>query len=191
MPQTCSVRGRSLRCTELVRSLVSFVRNPAGGAIRIRPPEGGPRARPSRVRSGSRTARSSAAARTWRSRSDPNRDFGSFGLSWASDRWDLRRALVLEGTGREGARSVVWGDLQTLYPLYFASYDPKGEPVDVGYWVGRFSGEQRAVDPVGAAFTNLRLGGSWRRESWEITSAPEPDGDVRRALSIGNLTKPR
>jgi hypothetical protein len=28
---------------------------------------------------------------------EPNRDFGPSGLSWASDRWDLRRALVLEG----------------------------------------------------------------------------------------------
>jgi hypothetical protein len=137
----------------------------------------------------------------------PNRDFGPSGLSWASDRWDLRRALVLEGRAREGAKlsdsglahTVLWVDLQTLYPLYFASYDAKGDTVDVGYWVGRFDGDPaesgggalRVIEPVGAAFANLASRGSWRRESWEVTSSTEPDGEVRRALSVGNLTKSR
>ena len=121
---------------------------------------------------------------------------------------------MLEGAARESvthrdpglARIVLWVDLQTLYPLYFASYDAKGDSVDVGYWVGRFSedlagsakssspgtgGALRVIDPVGAAFANPRTRESWRRESWEITSSPEPDSDVRRALSIGNLTKSR
>jgi len=71
------------------------------------------------------------------------------------------------------------------------SYDAKGEPFDAGYWVGRFDGELRSIEPVGSAFANLRLGASWRRESWEVTSAPEPDGDVRHAISIGNLSKSR
>jgi hypothetical protein len=130
---------------------------------------------------------------------DRSRDFGPSGLSWASDRWDLRRALVLEGAARPDAthgdpgraRMVLWVDLQTLYPLYFASYDSRGEPVDVGYWVGRFGEDVRVIEPVGAAFANPSVRGSWRRESWEVTSAPEPDGEVRRALSVGNLSKSR
>ena len=121
---------------------------------------------------------------------DSKRDFGPSGLSWASDRWDLRRSLVLEASPHDGGpRSVLWVDLQTLYPLYFASYDGNGEMLEVGYWVGRFSSAERTIEPVGSAFTSLHMSASWRRESWEISSAPEADEDVHRALSIGNLTK--
>jgi hypothetical protein len=144
---------------------------------------------------------------------DRTRDFGPYGLSWASDRWDLRRALVLEASPREGvnrtdpelSRMVLWLDLQTLHPLYYASYDAKKQPVDVGYYVGRWSEDRadypkrgdggdeavRVIDPVGEAFANLRLRASWRRESWDLVSAPEPDGKVRQAISLKNLSKGR
>jgi hypothetical protein len=138
----------------------------------------------------------------------PDRDFGPYGLSFASDRWDLRRALVLEGRRRqpesgaaeEVARLVVWSDLQTLQPLYYASYDEKGEPIDVGQYTGRWSEDRpdypggpgvRVIDTAGAAFANLRLRGSWRRESWDLVSGAEPDADIRRALSLRTLTKGR
>jgi hypothetical protein len=140
---------------------------------------------------------------------EPDRDFGPYGLSWASDRWDLRRALLLEGTLRETdatsevSRLSLWLDLQTLHPLYWVSYDARREPIDVGYFVGRWSEDRpdyprgtggepaRVIDSVGEAFANLKLKGSWRRESWDLVSAPEPDKDVRRALSINNLNKGR
>ncbi len=140
------------------------------------------------------------------------RSFGPYGLSWASDRWDLRRALVLEGTRREKpdtpgelAKLRLWVDLQTLYPLYYVSYDHKGEQVDVGYFVGRWSEDRedypewpgapdravRVIDPVGAGFANLRLRGSWRRESWTAVSTPESDKQVRRRRSLRSLQKGR
>ncbi len=140
---------------------------------------------------------------------EAERDFGPYGLSWASDRWDLRRALVLEGVLRESgatsevARLELWVDLQTLHPLYWISSDAMREPIDVGYFVGRWSEDRpgyprgpdgepaRVIDSVGEAFANLKLRGSWRRESWELVSAPEPDGDARRALSLKNLGKGR
>jgi hypothetical protein len=130
---------------------------------------------------------------------DLARDFGPYGLSWASDRWDLRRALVLEAVPRKGiergdpdvARAVLWLDLQTLYPLYYASYDAKGVSIDVGYYVGRWTDSERVVDPVGQAFANLRLRASWRRESWQVVSTPESDGKVRQAISLKNLNKGR
>jgi hypothetical protein len=139
------------------------------------------------------------------------RSFGPYGLSWASDRWDLRRALVLEGTKRastepgETATRRVWMDLQTLVPLYYVSYDKRGEQVDVGYFAGRWSEDRpdyprwaddperpvRVIDSVGAAFANLKLRGSWRRESWDMISIAESDREVRRSLSIRNLQKGR
>ncbi|HSD29496.1 MAG TPA: DUF1329 domain-containing protein [Vicinamibacteria bacterium] len=142
---------------------------------------------------------------------EPNREFGPWGLSFASDRWDLRRALVLRGTLRRdvgGAnlqRFEMYVDLQTLTPLYYTSYDDRGERIDVGYYVGRWSEDRadyprwsddparpvRVIDPVGAAFANLGEQGSWRRESWDMVSTPPDDAAVKRMISVTGLTKGR
>jgi hypothetical protein len=140
-----------------------------------------------------------------------DRDFGPWGLSFASDRWDLRRALVLEATasrdwGSEVApRMILYVDLQTLHPLYVATYDRKGELTNVGLYAGRWSDDRpdyprwpddparavRVIDSVGAAFANLAEAGSWRRESWDVVATPPPDKAVRRMLSVNELTKGR
>lgn len=142
---------------------------------------------------------------------EPERDFGPWGLSFASDRWDLRRALVLEGLikgrprERGEARQTLYVDLQTLAPLYYVSYDGKDQPLDVGIFAGRWSEDRagypawpderareiRVIDSVAAAFANLAVDGSWRRESWDIVSTPPPDDEARRLESVGNLTKGR
>jgi hypothetical protein len=139
------------------------------------------------------------------------RAFGPWGLSFASDRWDLRRALVLEGRAvesrgaQEVSRMILYMDLQTLAPLYYLSWDSRDEPIDVGVYVGRWSEGRpdyppwpddperpvRTIDPVGAAFANLADIGGWRRESWEIVSTPPDAGEVRRLISVSNLTKGR
>jgi hypothetical protein len=141
----------------------------------------------------------------------PDRDFGPWGLSFASDRWDLRRALVLEATAKDpvggdrDAKLIVYVDLQTLQPLYMATYDSKGEMTNVGYYVGRWSEDQenyppwpddpqreiRVLDSVGAAFANLSEAGSWRRESWENVATPPPDRTLKRMISVNELTKRR
>jgi hypothetical protein len=140
-----------------------------------------------------------------------DRSFGPWGLSWASDRWELRRALVLEGTKRESAGDDepamrrLWVDLQTLVPLYYVAYDKRGTLIDVGLFVGRWSEDRpgyprwpddparavRVIDTVGASFANLKLKGSWRRESWEMVSIPGTDREVRHSLSLRNLQKGR
>ena len=75
---------------------------------------------------------------------DTDRDFGPWGLSFASDRWDLRRALVLEmrakqPSGELNARQLLYVDLQTLQPLYLATYDAKDELTNIGVYAGRWS----------------------------------------------------
>ena len=142
---------------------------------------------------------------------DPLRSFGPYGLSWASDRWELRRAIVLQASrkseGEEGelARFHTWYDVQTLVPLFYVSYDAKGEQIDVGIFVGRWSEDRpdypkwaddpqrpvRIIDSAGAAFANLTLRGSWRRESWELVSTPKDDTEVRRSLSVRSIQKGR
>jgi hypothetical protein len=142
---------------------------------------------------------------------NPDREFGPWGLSFASDRWDLRRALVLDirakqGTGSEiEPRQVLYVDLQTLQPLYIATFDAKNEMTNVGLYVGRWSEDRadyprwpddparqiRVIDPAGAAFANLAQSGSWRRESWTNVSTPPADDEVKRLLSVNELTKRR
>jgi hypothetical protein len=143
---------------------------------------------------------------------DAERDFGPRGLSFASDTWDLRRALVIEGSskkegigGDEVARVVLYLDLQTLSPLFYQSWDSRGEPIDVGLFVGRWSEtrpdyprwpddderEIRVIDPVGASFANLQEGGGWRRESWTVVSTPPSDRTIKKQVSVSNLTKRR
>ncbi|MBW2417309.1 MAG: DUF1329 domain-containing protein [Deltaproteobacteria bacterium] len=140
-----------------------------------------------------------------------DRAFGIWGLSFASDRWDLRRAIVLEGRAvksvgaGETARMIIYIDLQTLVPLYYLSWDSQDEALDVGMYVGRWSEERedyprwpddpkrpvRVIDPVGASFANLADVGGWRRETWEMVSTPPDDRVVRNMMSVSNLTKGR
>ena len=140
-----------------------------------------------------------------------DREFGPWGLSFASDRWDLRRALILEGHRKESlgaddpARAIYYVDLETLTPLYYMSYDARGEPIDVGQYVGRWSETRddyprwpddderaiRVIDTVGASFANLSEFGGWRRESWQMISTPPDDKVLRRMISVSGLTKGR
>jgi hypothetical protein len=142
---------------------------------------------------------------------EADRNFGPWGLSFASDRWDLRRVLVLEGRikGRPGergeARVVHYLDLQTLAPLFYVAFDARDEPIDVGVFAGRWSEDRpdyprwpedparavRVVDSMGAAFANLAEDGSWRRESWELVGTPPPEAELKRLDSSSSLTKGR
>src|SRR5690606_24850303 len=142
---------------------------------------------------------------------EKQREFGPWGLSFASDRWDLRRALVLEGRikgkpGERGEARVTWYfDLQTLVPLFYMAYDANDEPVDIGVFASRWSEDRpdyprwpddparpvRVLDSVGAAFANLAEDGSWRRESWELVSTPPPDKTLQHMISSSDLTKGR
>ena len=138
-----------------------------------------------------------------------DRDFGIWGLSFASDRWDLRRAVVIEGRykshtgGSQVARFVLYVDAQTAMPLYYMSFDSRDERIDVGMFVGRWSegrkdyrpwpGDSglpvRVIDSVGESFANIAEDGGWRRESWTIVSTPPDDKALQRELSMTNLGK--
>jgi hypothetical protein len=140
-----------------------------------------------------------------------DRDFGPWGLSFAGDRWDLRRALVLDlrarggAEGDQAARQILYVDLQTLVPLYLATFDARDEMTNAGMYAWRWSGDRpdyprwpddperpiRVLDSVGAAFANLSEAGSWRRESWDVVSTPPEDRTVKRMTSVNELTKGR
>ena len=140
----------------------------------------------------------------WRTR--PDRNYGPWGLSVASDRWDVRWAVVIRGRARkeiEGVAAVtLWIDWQTQQPLYFLTQRKNGALIDVGILVHHFSGdvaryptwpstEQANVfDPVAAVFYYVPGRGSgWRRESYDVRSLPlEPD-KIRKLTSTDELQK--
>jgi hypothetical protein len=137
---------------------------------------------------------------------DPDRNFGPSGLSVASDRWDLRYAVVIEGIARRSvdgvAAVVLWIDYQTLQPLYMITKRKNGLLLDLGILVHRFStdlggypqwpgGESAHVfDPVAAVFYYVPGGGAgWRRESYDIRSVPVDPKRLRKLTSSAELSK--
>ena len=125
------------------------------------------------------------------------RGWGKSGLSPADDRWELRRAVVIEGVLREPRARVsavtLYVDAQTLQPLYYASRSAGGRLLETGILLHRFSGDVEGYppgvggtaaavfDPVAAVFVETGDGGSgWRRESYDVISTPPSDAERRR-----------
>jgi hypothetical protein len=130
---------------------------------------------------------------------DPERNFGNSGISVASDRWEIRRIVVIEGALRvadEVIRTVtIYLDYQTQHPLYWVARTDKRRLLEIGIFVHRFSGDvagyprwpgggQALVfDPVAQVFYNALEGaGGWRRESYDLLSIPF-DEKLRRNMS--------
>ncbi|MDJ0785599.1 MAG: DUF1329 domain-containing protein [Myxococcota bacterium] len=144
---------------------------------------------------------------------NPDRDFGPWGLSFANDRWDLRRALVIEmrtthelgNESLQAARQILYLDLQTLHPIYVATFDKNEEMTNVGMYASRWSEDRedypkwpddedrpiRILDSIGASMANLSQAGSWRRESWDNVGTPPNDRELRGLVSVNQLTKRR
>ena len=117
-----------------------------------------------------------------------DRNYGTSGLSVATDRWEIRRAVLLRGVRKrvEGkiASVTLWIDALTQQPLYFISRKANNHIAEVGIMVGRFSGDDAihpkwqgsgrgfgTILPVGATFYVSGEGG-WIRESYELRSDP-------------------
>ncbi len=138
--------------------------------------------------------------------SDADRNYGPSGLSLASDRWELRRALVLAGERRdkEGAVRTIalWIDGLTLQPLYWISRRGSGGIYEVGIFTGRFSADD-LVDPkwagsgtgfgvmlpVAQSFSIAGQGGGWLRESYALRSDPPDAEESRDYLSTQSIQR--
>lgn len=139
---------------------------------------------------------------------EEKRNYGTSGLSVASDRWDVRYAVIIEGANRiedSKTRSVeIWIDYQTQQPLYWVARTTKRRIQDIGVLVHRYSGDiagypewpggfQPSVfEPVAAMFYDaLGGGGGWRREAYDLRSTPFEAGERRTMTSADNLGKGR
>jgi hypothetical protein len=114
------------------------------------------------------------------------RSYGPSGLSVASDRWEIRRAVLIEGLAKSqelpASRVRLWLDAQTAQPLYWITRRASGAIDEVSIFVGRYSGDDPlapAPDGEGsgvilpAAQSTWQAGGeSWLRESYELRADP-------------------
>ena len=124
----------------------------------------------------------------------------------ASDRWDVRYAVVLQGIARrrvDGLAAVeLWIDYQTQQPLYLITKRKNSLLLDVGILVHRFSGDRpeypswpggepaNLFDPVAASFYWVPSGGAgWLRESYDVRSLPVEPGRMRKMTSSDDLLK--
>jgi hypothetical protein len=128
--------------------------------------------------------------------SDDKRNYGPSGLSLASDRWELRRAIVLDGDRKDAEGTVgsvsLWIDALTLQPLYWISRRGRGSVYEVGIYTGRYSADEvldpkwagsgtqfGVMLPVAQSFAVAGQGGGWLRESYALRSDP-PDAEQSR-----------
>jgi hypothetical protein len=138
---------------------------------------------------------------------EPDRDFGPYGLSIATDRWDVRWAVVIEGRIRvrnhDFETLTLYIDYQTQQPLFAITKASKGRILDVGMPVHRFSGDvvnypgwangERAsvFDPVAEIFYRVADDTGWRRESYNVRSTPAEERIRRRFTSTDFLIRGR
>lgn len=137
---------------------------------------------------------------------EKNRNFGPSGLSMASDRWDVRRAVVIEGALKvqpgDYKTVTLYVDYLTQMPLYWISRASRRRLHEIGIFVHRYSddnsqypawpdGSSAAVfDPVAAAFYDAATeSGGWRRESYDVRSTPPPSNQERGMTTVDALTR--
>jgi hypothetical protein len=135
---------------------------------------------------------------------DPDRNYGPSGLSVATDTWDVRQAIVIQGVARrvvdDLAAITLWIDEQTQEPLYYISYRKNGLLMDIGILGYQWSGDRAGYpewpggepadvfDPVVEVFYYVPGGGSgWRRESYDVKSLPLDPDELRRLTTTDTL----
>lgn len=136
----------------------------------------------------------------------PERNYGPSGLSFGTDTWDVRQAIVIEGRARKVVDDLgylrLWIDMQTGQPLYVISERPNRLGLDVGQLVHKWSGDDakypewpgggaaNVFDPVAAAFFDVASGrAGWRRESFDARSVPIDGGKMREMTATDSLER--
>ena len=139
-------------------------------------------------------------------------NFGPYGLSFASDRWELRDSILIRMTPKNADHPYhhkdIYFDKQTLKAHYSFAYDQKGELWKilwhnkrwsedkglVGEWYPGWEGIEAARDLVTVAdmIVNVQTGTGNRIEFWDRNGVPlQTKGKIRRFIDVGRLTKGR
>ena len=146
---------------------------------------------------------------------EKDHNFGPYGLSFADDRWELRKAykvrFIPNLKDHPYSKKDIYIDAQTFQPLYSFAYDQKKELWKILWHNHRWSGDEiqganpqpwykgwpaveepRDVRVVSDIIVNVQTGTGNRIEFWDSNGTPlESKGKVRRYIDVGRLTKGR
>lgn len=141
-------------------------------------------------------------------------DYGPNGVSYASDRWELRNAFVIEMTPKDSShpysRKVIWLDRQTLTPLYSFAYDQTGAlwkvihhnhrwseddaaGVKAREWYPGWDGvpEPRDLRIVSDAIMNVQTGTGNRLDFYDSHGTAPSLKELKRYIDIQRLRRGR
>ncbi|MBW2383422.1 MAG: DUF1329 domain-containing protein [Deltaproteobacteria bacterium] len=138
-------------------------------------------------------------------------NFGPYGLSFADDRWEMRRVLKVRMVPKNADHPYHHKDLyidkQTLSALYSFAYDQKEELWKIIWHNKRWSEDEltegyypgwegvpnpRSLALVSDIITNVQTGTGNRIEFWDAEGVPfKSKGKIRRYIDVGRLTKGR
>ena len=143
---------------------------------------------------------------------EKDHNFGPFGLSFASDRWELRDVVVVRMIPKNPDHPYHHKDLyldkETLTSLYSFAYDQKEELWKIiwhnkrwsedhrltGDWYQGWEGVPRPRDLIIVCdvIANVQTGTGNRIEIWDRNGMPfKSKGKIRRFIDVGRLTKGR
>ena len=144
--------------------------------------------------------------------SSKDNNFGPYGLSYANDNWELRKAVKIRFTPKNSDHPYHHKDLyldkQTLTSMYAFAYDRKQELWKIIWHNKRFSEdteltgewypgwdsvpEPRDLRIVSDMIINVQTGTGNRIEFWDNHGVPlKSKGKIRRYIDVGRLTKGR
>jgi hypothetical protein len=148
-------------------------------------------------------------------------NFGPYGFSFASDRWEVRTAWIIRFDPRNEDHPYhhkdIYIDKETFEPLYSFAYDRKKELWKIIWhnhryssdWDGKVNKDPKAADGVwypgwegvpdpkdnrivSDIIVNVQTGTGNRIEFWNSEGSPfNSKGKVRRYIDIGRLNKGR
>jgi uncharacterized protein DUF1329 len=137
---------------------------------------------------------------------EKNHNFGPYGLSYADDRWELRKAVKVRMTPKNADHPYKFKDLyldkQTLVALYSFAYDQKNELWKLIWHNKRWSEDDPTYYPgwpgiekprdlkvVSDTIVNVQTGTGNRIEFWDNNGTPIGNkGQIRRYIDVGRLT---
>ncbi len=135
-------------------------------------------------------------------------NFGPYGLSYADDAWELRKAVkvrfVPNNADHPYHHKDLYIDKETLEPMYSFAYDQKEELWKIIWHNHRWSEgfpeykpwegipDPRDLRVVSDTIVNVQTGTGNRIEFWDRNGTPLPSkGKIRRYIDVGRLTKGR
>jgi hypothetical protein len=139
-------------------------------------------------------------------------NFGPYGLSFADDRWELRKAVLVRMVPKNDDHPYhhkdIWIDKQTLTAMYSFAYDRKEELWKIiwhnkrwsenhtltGEWYKGWTEvpEPRDLLIVSDLIVNTQTGTGNRIEFWDAHGTPPSSlGKIRRFIDVGRLTRGR